>query len=193
MRVPAVCDNCGTIFPSGFGMENSTNISFSGCSAGPCPTCGGIGHIPDGVYNFIDNTIEFLSGPQRSITELKRLAALLERAKFSNATPQAIAQEIDESIPELSSIKDWLPKTRSELYTFITLLIAILTLIISQIQSGEPSKVEVNMIINNIYQQTSDVQNLVVFGNTKNENKKTGRNELCPCGSGKKFKKCCLL
>ena len=22
--------------------------------------------------------------------------------------------------------------------------------------------------------------------------KKTGRNEFCPCGSGKKFKKCCL-
>ncbi|MBD9124484.1 MAG: SEC-C metal-binding domain-containing protein [Eisenbergiella sp.] len=21
---------------------------------------------------------------------------------------------------------------------------------------------------------------------------KTGRNDLCPCGSGKKFKKCCL-
>ncbi len=24
-------------------------------------------------------------------------------------------------------------------------------------------------------------------------NKKAGRNELCPCGSGKKFKKCCAL
>jgi uncharacterized protein YecA (UPF0149 family) len=23
--------------------------------------------------------------------------------------------------------------------------------------------------------------------------KKTGRNETCPCGSGKKFKKCCLF
>lgn len=23
--------------------------------------------------------------------------------------------------------------------------------------------------------------------------KKVGRNEICPCGSGKKFKKCCLL
>ncbi|WP_423785753.1 SEC-C metal-binding domain-containing protein [Gimesia maris] len=23
--------------------------------------------------------------------------------------------------------------------------------------------------------------------------KKTGRNESCPCGSGKKYKKCCLL
>jgi protein translocase subunit secA len=27
----------------------------------------------------------------------------------------------------------------------------------------------------------------------KLENKKIGRNELCPCGSGKKYKKCCLL
>lgn len=25
------------------------------------------------------------------------------------------------------------------------------------------------------------------------EGKKIGRNELCPCGSGKKYKKCCLL
>ena len=24
------------------------------------------------------------------------------------------------------------------------------------------------------------------------ERKKVGRNEVCPCGSGKKFKKCCL-
>jgi SEC-C motif-containing protein len=26
----------------------------------------------------------------------------------------------------------------------------------------------------------------------KSEEKKTGRNDPCPCGSGKKFKKCCL-
>jgi len=25
-----------------------------------------------------------------------------------------------------------------------------------------------------------------------NKNPKIGRNELCPCGSGKKFKKCCI-
>ena len=28
--------------------------------------------------------------------------------------------------------------------------------------------------------------------NPKNGNIKVGRNDLCPCGSGKKFKKCCL-
>ena len=30
------------------------------------------------------------------------------------------------------------------------------------------------------------------FINTKQSNKKIGRNEPCPCGSGKKYKKCCL-
>lgn len=192
MRVPAVCDNCGTIFPSGFEVSNSTNISFSGCGAGPCPVCGGTGHIPDGVYNFLGNTIEFLSGPSRSIVELERLAALLERAKTSNATSQAVAKEIDESIPELSSIKDWLPKNRSELYAFIALLLSALSLMINQSESGEPSKVEVNTVINNVYQQAPEAQAAPSPEKPKKQKAKVGRNEPCPCGSGKKFKKCCL-
>lgn len=192
MRVPAVCDNCGTIFPSGFEVRNSTNISFSGCGAGPCPVCGGMGHIPDGVYNFLGNTIEFLSGPSRSIAELERLAALLERAKTSNATSQAVAKEIDESIPELSSIKDWLPKTRSELYAFIALLLSALSLMISQSESEEPSKVEVNTVINNVYQQAPAAQTPPNSEKPKKQKAKVGRNEPCPCGSGRKFKKCCL-
>ena len=192
MRVPAVCDNCGTIFPSSFEVSNSTNISFSGCGAGPCPVCGGMGHIPDGVYNFLGNTIEFLSGPSRSIAELERLAALLERAKTSNASSQAVAKEIDESIPELSSIKDWLPKNRSELYAFIALLLSALSLMINQSDSGEPSKVEVNTVINNVYQQAPEAQVAPSPEKPKKQKTKVGRNEPCPCGSGKKFKKCCL-
>src|SRR5512136_1169416 len=62
LRVPAVCDSCGVIFSSVFEVSDSTNISFYGCGSGPCPKCGGDGHIPDGVYNFIGNTIELLSG-----------------------------------------------------------------------------------------------------------------------------------
>jgi uncharacterized protein YecA (UPF0149 family) len=30
-----------------------------------------------------------------------------------------------------------------------------------------------------------------LFGSTVNKNKKIGRNEPCPCESGKKYKKCC--
>ncbi len=188
MNVPAVCDNCGNIFPSGISAINSTNVSFSNCRAGPCPVCGGTGHIPDGVYNFIGNTIELLSGPQRSISELKKLASILERARNNNIDSQSIGKEIDEEVPELSSLKDCLPKTRSELYLFIGLILSI----IFQIQSGDSSKIEVNNIINNIYQQASESQNLAISGATNTVSKKVGRNETCPCGSGKKFKKCCL-
>ena len=189
MRVPAVCDNCSNIFPTGFDISNSTNVSFSGCSAGPCPVCGGTGHIPDGVYNFIGNTIEFLSGPERSLIELRKLASILERAKNNNFDSKSIGREVDKEIPELSSIKDLLPTNRAELYGFITILLTIISLIMSQTQSSSSSKIEINTVINNVYYQTSEAQSSIP--EIKAE-KKIGRNELCTCGSGKKFKKCCL-
>ena len=199
MMVPAVCDNCGNIFPSGFSASNATNISFSNCRAGPCPVCGSTGHIPDGIYNFIGDTIELLSGPQRSVVELKKLASILERARDNNANPQTVGKEIDESVPELSSLKDWLPKTRSELYPFIIMLLAVVTLITNQIQSGKPSNVEINTVINNVYHQTPVAQNSTPVAQNSlssitkiNTERKIGRNELCICGSGKKYKKCCL-
>jgi SWIM/SEC-C metal-binding protein len=37
----------------------------------------------------------------------------------------------------------------------------------------------------------SDVNRLLNGDSPKIIEKKIGRNELCPCGSGKKFKKCC--
>lgn len=190
MRVPAVCDNCGAIFPSTYEVNNSTNITFSGCASGPCPACGHMGHIPDGVYNFIGNTIELLSGPARTVAELQRLAAILKNAKEKQSSHQEISKEIDKELPELSSLKDILPKTRTELYAFIAIVISVIALLANQPQSKEPQKIEVNNVINNIYQQlpqTPETKNPI-----QKKSKKVGRNEPCPCGSGKKYKKCCL-
>lgn len=153
MRVPAVCDNCGAIFPSGFEASNSTNMTFNGCTSGPCPACGGQGHIPDGVYNFIGNTIELLSGPSRTVSELQHLATILKKAKKKHSSYQDVTKEIEEQLPELSSIKDVLPKTRTELYAFIAIIISTIALLLVQLSSQEPQKIEVNNVINNIYQQ----------------------------------------
>ena len=38
----------------------------------------------------------------------------------------------------------------------------------------------------------SDVKRLLTTHTTVTEKSKVGRNEPCPCGSGLKFKKCCL-
>lgn len=54
----AFCDTYGTVFSSGIFVENPTNMSFAGNRLGPCPHCGGMGHVPDGVFNFIGNTIK---------------------------------------------------------------------------------------------------------------------------------------
>lgn len=47
----------------------------------PCPRCGGTGYVPDGVYNFTDNAIELVEGPESTVTDLKRLA---EKFKQTN-------------------------------------------------------------------------------------------------------------
>ncbi|SHE37048.1 SEC-C metal-binding domain-containing protein [Clostridium fallax] len=50
-------------------------------------------------------------------------------------------------------------------------------------QINEMQKVEnMRMIMNALSRKNKDKEN----------NKKVGRNDLCPCGSGKKYKKCCL-
>ena len=114
MKVPAICDNCGAFFPSGFDMTNCKNITFAGCKSGPCPKCGEEGHVPDGIYNFIGSTIELLSGPKRTVSELEHLATILIKIRNQGASLQQTTQKISEEIPELYSLTQVLPKTRSE-------------------------------------------------------------------------------
>lgn len=118
--VPAFCDTCGTVFDSGFFVENSTNISFTGNRAGPCPSCGGIGHVPDGVFNFIGNTIEILSAPERTIAELTHLAQILREAKAKAETREQVVSRIEKEVPALSRLVNLLPENRSELYGFLS-------------------------------------------------------------------------
>lgn len=192
--MPAVCDSCGTIFPSGFEVENAYHTTFSNCGSGPCPTCGSMGHIPDGVYNFIGNTIELLSGPSRTRSELHRLATILRQAREQKASLDQVGERIRREVPELSSLKDLLPKTRSEIYSFIAIIIAIIGLILGQAKQDGASKITVNEVVNVICQE----QHITVQGQNDypkkmvSIRKKVGRNDLCPCGSGKKYKKCCL-
>lgn len=185
MRAPAVCETCDFIFPSGFDIENSENVSFVGSKSGPCPRCRGTGRIPDGTYNFIGSTIEFLSGPKSSVRDLQRLAELLKDARDKGATHEEIADEIQKNAPELASWKDVLPKSRVELYMFIGIVISIAALSMGSGDRITTNTAHTEQVINNIYQQSPATP-------TQRDGKKVGRNDPCPCGSGKKYKKCCI-
>jgi len=195
LRVPAVCNTCGSFFPSPIEVKNAKEIGFYNIGIGPCPKCGGTGHIPDGLYNFIDNTIEFLSGPSRSVSELQQLASLLNKAKENNYSAEQISEKIQEELPELASLRDILPKTRTELYAFLTIILTALSILIGQINKGATNKIEVNQVVNLINQQNTMIDvhpHADAIQKKQEEKKKTGRNDPCICGSGKKYKKCCL-
>jgi hypothetical protein len=172
--LPAFCDTCGTAFPSGFVFENSTNVTLSGNKSGPCPNCGGMGHIPDGVFNFVGSTIEILSAPKRTVKELNRLAQ--------------VAAQIKQELPELSSLANLLPKNREELYGFLALILAAIQLLTQSPQSSQNITINVSQVVE---QTLADAPTAKAVPPMPSKSRKIGRNEPCPCGSGKKFKKCC--
>ena len=187
LDMPAICDTCGTMFPSGLVFENSTSITLSGNAAGPCPSCGGMGHILDGTFNFTNDTIELLQGPERTVSELERLAQILSEARKRNASAEELRETIQQETPNLSGLSSLLPRTRTDLYAFLAVVIAAIQLILTTAHTQginiQNVDVDINQVIGvTVEQQTQQPQLEQV--------PKVGRNERCPCGSGKKYKKC---
>ena len=183
--IPAFCDTCGTAFPSGFLFENASNVTLSGNMSGPCPSCGGMGHVPDGVFNFIGNTIEILSAPQRTIKELTRLVQIIHEAKAKQQSNEQVTAQIKQELPGLSSLADILPKNRGELYGFLGVVLAAITLLTQSPQASQNITINVSQVV----EQT--LTNASTPKRKPSQSKKIGRNEPCPCGSEKKYKKCC--
>jgi len=153
MKIPAICDNCSTIFNSGIVVANSYDISFSGCIAGPCPKCGSNGHVPDGLYNIVNETIEILRAPDISVREMLKFAQKLKTGLESNFDHHTIIEEIENEHREFERLSDILPKNRNELYAFITIIIMVIQLLIST-HSSQNDTTNINYNITNNYTET---------------------------------------
>lgn len=191
INLPAICEECETIFPSGISGGGGSTFTINNSKSGPCPKCGSMGFIPDGTYRLIDNFIEILSAPTTTVYELKKLSKILQDTKFDKITPENMEKEIKEETPKYSTLLDLLPRgreeVRSDIKFFLTIIISIITIIVTlQSNDGTEEEIEVEQIINNVYEVE---QNNAII-NTSGNVKKTGRNELCPCGSEIKYKKC---
>lgn len=147
-----------------------------------------MGHVPDGVFNFIGNTIEILSAPERTVSELHGLARIIREARDKGENKEQVAARIEKELPSLSPLAKLLPTNKNELYGFLGVIIAAVAL---YTQSGDkpPSQTIVNV--------TQIVQQITTYEQAQNQvqpsasAQKQGRNEPCQCGSGKKYKKCC--
>ncbi len=130
--IPAFCQNCGTVFPSGFHFENVEQLTLAGNESGPCPVCGEIGEIPDGVFTVTENTIELISGPERTVEQLQRLAEVLRRAQGDGSDKEEIQRAVSKINPEFSKLVDWLPESEEARYAMMTVLISLIGLLAEQ-------------------------------------------------------------
>ena len=193
VTIPAVCSSCGTLFYAPNLVGGSGTVEFRNSRLGPCPVCGGVGDIIDGIYNAATNTAGLLISAATKPHQLKKLHEILLYAQRQQLSREEIQETVKNELPELQSLRDWLPTTRNELYNFVGIILALITLITT-------TALGVAQLNNNVSEQ--DVQKLVDKAIQKSiaakksqqaeRKKKTGRNEACPCGSGKKYKKCCL-
>ena len=192
-EMPVFCEKCGLIFGSGLYFENTTNVTLSGNRA-ECPRCHNMAAIPDGLFNFLNDTIEIIKAPKITVTKLEYYRNLVGKLKEEKADFEEVKSELNENAPELSKLIDFLPKTRSELYTFLALILATITFTLNQLNKNEDktnitNEINVYNVIeyyNMNYTKTDDS----VINSKPIKKRKVGRNDPCFCGSKLKFKKC---
>ena len=202
----AVCENpsCGAIFEvRGFisGGGNAT-VQMTGNKVGPCPRCGSMGYVPDGVYEYKDYLLTLVKGPKESFEILLKVKALLEihQKRSQPATKQDIIDEIEKISPRVAEIVKKAPHTNS-LAPWIAIAIAAINLLMNTHQNylKPKDKTSDNKISEMFIQHLLDdnkklTDKTLRIDSLKTDTlitKKVGRNDPCPCKSGKKYKKCC--
>jgi len=138
--IPAICENCGAIFgATGLIGGEGRNIQMGGARVGPCPTCGGVGRVPDGTYDLIDDTLRVVRAAAFDKGALDGLIQLLEGRAKGKVTDEEVIERVETEAPTLvPTIKGYLAK--SDPASWLALLIAILMMI--QSASASPPSAE---------------------------------------------------
>lgn len=201
---PAICDNCHIIFPvTGIHIAGGT-FETAGAKT-ICPKCGGTAFFIAGIYRHMGDALHGVLH-KGGIEALQRLVEFLKDAQRNNLSQEQVATEIAKTVPELSPWADSLPKTTKALDKLLYVAIGSITAILASSNSN-PTEDDIKKYIKQEIQNISLTQDVtqdvtqeqgqeqgqkqnITINNFVQQNPKIGRNQDCPCGSGKKFKKC---
>jgi hypothetical protein len=65
--------------------------------AGPCPVCGSLGDVPDGIHDVADETIRVAALSAYSRDLLERVAQVLVQARRDGADPEQVGTDVEET------------------------------------------------------------------------------------------------
>lgn len=137
-----------------------------------CPSCKQhniVISIPS-LESFVAQT-QALPTAAETINQLKTVLQEAQEKKSSQPDVMALVEQV---APDLSAIKELLvPKTPGDFYGLLGFVIGFL----AWLQSRKPSQQQPSVVINNYF-------------SSQDPFKGAKANSPCPCGSGKKYKKC---
>lgn len=137
-----------------------------------CPGCNAhnaVVSIP-ALETFVTQ-LQSLPGATEKLTELK---TALQEAQENQSPQTEVIALVEQLVPDLTAIKELLvPKGPGDFYGLLGFVVAFL----AWMQSRKAAKQQPSVIINNYFAAHDP------FKNAK-------ANDRCPCGSGKKYKKC---
>jgi hypothetical protein len=139
--VPGICDECGSVF----GAEALTgaegrNIKLGGARVGPCPSCGGAGSVPEGVYDLVMDTLHVVEMAAIEKVAFDAVIEVLEGRANGEVSDEEVIERAQEKVPGLvPTIKDYL--SRSDPASWLALLISVLMLL--QAPAAPPSAEEI--------------------------------------------------
>ena len=173
--VPVLCRNCETLFGANVLEGAILNNTLIGNNPIPCPFCGNTGYTIEGLYSNIGEAVQIIVSSFNSQKELSVFAEKLIQFKNQQIDPIQFKTEV----PELRKIEDSLPKTRSELYAFIAVLLTAISILISsytQFSSSNQilSKERVEKIVKESIQRSIDEAALL---KSKNKGSKLNKTE----------------
>jgi hypothetical protein len=158
--VPAICRDCGAVFaaPNIFQGE-ALNVTMIGNTVSPCPRCGGTGEIPDGVYDFVGDTIRVVANSGYSRQQLERLAALVAQARGARTPAAEVVATLEREAPELSELAKRLlvPKTPADLAGWLMLLLMVLQIFLAR-PSPDISEKEVERLTEQAVERATQQQ-----------------------------------
>jgi hypothetical protein len=193
----AFCENqrCGAVFEAAniIGGAGNVTIHMTDTRVGPCPVCGSYGLIPDGVYQYANQAVSLLTGSESSVRVLRQVHEILNRAKQATSSKEEILRQVKKVSPKTAEALQNTPDV-SNYFQWITVLCALVALAIqihtSYFKDDDVEKQFREYLLQENKELRSQQEKAIPY---RRDAPKIQRNDLCPCGSGKKFKKCCVL
>lgn len=128
--VPVFCDNCRTVFAaSGFIAGDARGLSLKKARLGPCPSCGGKGRVPEGVYDFMGDAVRALGDPAQPPEKLARLSQIMDEGRSRHASSQEIARDLEAEAPSLQPVTETLAEPERDGTRWIALLSTVVSVL----------------------------------------------------------------